>query len=122
MTKKDYEIIAKVLREESRHTACEKTIVAGIANRLAVAMLRDNPSFKPARFLKACGVEDATKVERAITSDGRACTCGARKANGVNVHRAGCAYYAELPEGVTLMSLAAGPRAIHAAIKEAVGE
>lgn len=59
MTHRDYEIIAGVLREESRATVCERTILAGITGRLADAMVKQNPRFKRARFFKACGLEGA---------------------------------------------------------------
>lgn len=52
MTKKDYELIASVVR--ANHADCgEKTIAYWLADAFADA----NPKFDYARFLQACGVE-----------------------------------------------------------------
>lgn len=52
MTKKDYVLIARVLRE------CADTAVGkGIAKRMAEELKRDNGAFRRDTFLSACGVE-----------------------------------------------------------------
>lgn len=50
MSRRDYELIAKVL---AQHYAEDKKLVASIAVDLGKALLEDNPRFNPVRFFKA---------------------------------------------------------------------
>jgi hypothetical protein len=66
MTKKDYELIAKTLREEylclmqkPRDEEAHGVLIAAVA--LSRAFL-DNPHFDPAKFLIACGHDPESKV------------------------------------------------------------
>lgn len=54
MTKKDYELIARTIRETAKREHYE---VAGrtFASQLTVAFMADNPRFNPDKFLDACG-------------------------------------------------------------------
>lgn len=52
MTRKDYRILADVLRG---YTSAE---AHAIAVSLAVSLAEENPRFKPEVFLKACGLAD----------------------------------------------------------------
>ena len=59
MTKKDYELIAKTIKEigESHQLELNKSQTELIARRFAVALLNTNPlNFKGEMFLRACGV------------------------------------------------------------------
>lgn len=55
MTRKDYELIAKVLRENQDFDGVVSPH-AQIAVALATELLKENPRFSPARFLEACDV------------------------------------------------------------------
>jgi hypothetical protein len=55
MTRKDYEAIAKVLKEQRDSGACLQT-TANLARELATVFVQDNPRFLPHRFLVACGL------------------------------------------------------------------
>ena len=55
MTRKDYELIAKVLRENQDFDGVVSPR-AQIAVALATELQKDNPRFSPARFLQACEV------------------------------------------------------------------
>lgn len=68
MTKKDYELIARVLRTEGKYALTAPALsgpqrgaaVAAIeatADAFADALAAKNPGFDRARFLRACGVE-----------------------------------------------------------------
>jgi hypothetical protein len=59
MTKKDYELIAAVLREsvETAHNAGELNMARRTARNFAIRLADTNPRFDGKRFLKACGVE-----------------------------------------------------------------
>jgi hypothetical protein len=65
MSRKDYQLIANVLRETREalgmDPACEDAI-ATIQSRLAAALLRDNPRFDPYRFGKACLPAEASRA------------------------------------------------------------
>ena len=58
MTRKDYQLIADVIKQtyknEDRQVA--EVAIQNVAVSLAVELKKDNPNFKPALFLKACGV------------------------------------------------------------------
>lgn len=53
MTKKNYELIARVLHESIRVGGEQQ-----IAYDLADAFAEENPRFNTARFLKACGLDE----------------------------------------------------------------
>lgn len=57
MTKKDYELIAKTIREqiESAPSDYDRHTVTISAYNLAIAMSKENPNFNMPKFLKACG-------------------------------------------------------------------
>lgn len=61
MTKKDYEVLAKVMRDSrvEYSAAPQQTIVTEQWERtlgeLVKALQKDNPNFKPNKFRKACG-------------------------------------------------------------------
>ena len=59
VTKKDYELIARVLNEmHDNYVGDDWTINGTIylyANNLAIAMSKENPNFDMAKFMKACG-------------------------------------------------------------------
>ena len=58
MTRKDYQLIADVIKQtyknEDRQVA--EVAIQNVAVSLAVELKKDNPNFKPALFLQACGV------------------------------------------------------------------
>ncbi len=58
MTRKDYQLIADVIKQtyknEDRQVA--EVAIQNVAVSLAVELKKDNPNFKPALFLKACGI------------------------------------------------------------------
>ena len=56
MTRKDYELIASILRRAWNGNACRDT-VAAIARQFALELAVQNERFDEKRFLKACGVE-----------------------------------------------------------------
>lgn len=60
MTKRDYQLIASVIRETPLHSDCR----LAVARALCVALHFDNPRFDPARFLAACGVGDPQQKGR----------------------------------------------------------
>ena len=55
MTRKDYELIAKVFKNAQELTT-ERAGVGVTAYLLANELAQDNPRFDRARFLSACGV------------------------------------------------------------------
>ena len=59
MTKKDYELIAKVIREmEDKYDGDDWTVNGTIflyAKNLAMALGTENPKFDSEKFMKACG-------------------------------------------------------------------
>lgn len=63
MTKKDYELMAKVFNnyiEDGRHDAqrgIEYSVLVDLAEDLATAFETYNPRFDRDRFLQACGIE-----------------------------------------------------------------
>lgn len=66
MTRKDYVLIAEVLREREYRIRCNfdskvvpyvETERANIVEALAHALWKDNPRFDSRRFFKACAVE-----------------------------------------------------------------
>jgi hypothetical protein len=59
MTKKDYEAIAEVFRNQKRGLATEQDVVEAIAGDFADVLQADNPRFNRARFLAACRGEDS---------------------------------------------------------------
>ena len=59
MTKKDYELIAGVLRQEVKYEfnlTCQEVIISLVHN-MAKHLEKANPRFDRDRFLKACGIE-----------------------------------------------------------------
>ena len=58
MTRKDYQLIADVIKQtyknEDRQVA--EVAIQNVALSLSVELKKDNPNFKPALFLKACGI------------------------------------------------------------------
>lgn len=61
MTKKDFELIARVLSEQLASTTADTprdavTAVECVAYRFARALANENPRFNRGRFLAACGV------------------------------------------------------------------
>lgn len=62
MTRKDYELIARALKEARMHAIRSDAEEGGgfwlrvVASELALALASDNPRFDRDRFLKACGV------------------------------------------------------------------
>ena len=57
MTRKDYELIARVFADFSEVCDLSETIGADIARQLATAFVFDNPRFDHKRFLSACGLD-----------------------------------------------------------------
>jgi len=58
MTRKDFELIANVLRigrTRTDGTPVELSLLAAIAEDFAAELPRTNPNFDRVRFLKACG-------------------------------------------------------------------
>ena len=60
MTRKDYELLAEVIRTSRKVTTGETALVSveHLANTLATELEIENPRFDRARFLSACGLED----------------------------------------------------------------
>jgi hypothetical protein len=60
MTRKDYELIARVLREKRPETRglglLDQQMWHGIVTAMADALPATNPDFDRSRFLRACGV------------------------------------------------------------------
>ena len=58
MTRKDYELIAKALRQEIDNTCpCNDCHVKRrMVKSLATVLKEDNPRFNPDKFIKACGL------------------------------------------------------------------
>jgi hypothetical protein len=67
MTRKDYELVAKVIAT-SWHASGESK--REIAVNLAEAFETDNPRFDSERFLRACGVTSSL-TERMFTPEGK---------------------------------------------------
>lgn len=71
MTKKHFELIAKVMNKNITDTAPEVTEVRysgatlsrAIAKQFAYVLAKTNPSFDRKRFLKACGIDDTAIVD-----------------------------------------------------------
>ena len=61
MTRKDYELISKVLYNSAQATSVNpftgKTLYDSLVEDFADALAGDNPRFDRARFLDACGVK-----------------------------------------------------------------
>lgn len=61
MTRKDFELIAKVfayLDEEFNNGGSDEVSLALVAGELACALSTTNPAFDRERFLAACGVSN----------------------------------------------------------------
>lgn len=56
MSKKDYELIARVVRSTDFAQSSTKNLET-LANGLANALERDNPKFDKIKFLTACGID-----------------------------------------------------------------
>ena len=58
MTRKDYQLIASVIKQTYKNEDQQVAEVAiqTVAVSLAAQLKKDNPNFKPALFLQACGV------------------------------------------------------------------
>jgi hypothetical protein len=57
VTRKDYELIARVFAHFSTICELNETIGGRIAERLAEDLAEDNPRFDSAKFLRACGLD-----------------------------------------------------------------
>ena len=55
MTRKDYQLIAEILKASDKCGVGPYTKEA-LAVSFAQELKKDNPNFKPALFLKACGI------------------------------------------------------------------
>jgi hypothetical protein len=58
LTRKDYQLIAEVL-EKSGACGLGPFTLQSLAVSFAQELKKDNPNFKPALFLKACGIVEA---------------------------------------------------------------
>jgi len=58
MTRKDYALIAEILKKSGACGVGPFTLDA-LALSFAQELKKDNPNFKPALFLKACGIVEA---------------------------------------------------------------
>jgi hypothetical protein len=56
MTRKDYELIANVIKQFPRLDYGVASVLEELAEDLSMALSNENPRFDTARFLKACGV------------------------------------------------------------------
>ena len=58
MTRKDYKLIAEVLKTSNAlaHLDEAHELYKALAVSFAQELKKDNPNFKPALFLKACGI------------------------------------------------------------------
>lgn len=59
MTRQDYELIARVIRDSLEHNACgqdQREMCETVAHNFASRLATTNPRFDRARFLRACGV------------------------------------------------------------------
>jgi len=58
MTRKDYQLIADVIKASNAMSPEDKAheLYKSLAVSLAQELQKDNPRFKPALFLKACGI------------------------------------------------------------------
>jgi hypothetical protein len=56
MTRKDYELIANVIKQFPRLDYGVASVLEELAEDLSVALSNENPRFDRARFIKACGV------------------------------------------------------------------
>lgn len=57
MSKRDYEMLARVIRTNRSFTRADRNaqeIIDGIVGDLAVALAADNPRFDEGRFVAAC--------------------------------------------------------------------
>jgi hypothetical protein len=58
MTKKDYELIARIMREyNGRAIDSERFVLSEVAKTFATELAAGNPRFDRATFLRACGIE-----------------------------------------------------------------
>lgn len=61
MTRKDYKLIAEVLKSANENWAGwnekPEEVIAGTARSLATKLAQENPRFDRAKFLEACGVK-----------------------------------------------------------------
>jgi hypothetical protein len=61
MTRKDYKLIAEVLKSGMENWAGwnekPEEVLSGTARSLATKLAQDNPRFDRAKFLEACGVK-----------------------------------------------------------------
>lgn len=59
MTRKDYQLIADVIKvERNASRGAAKLAVETVAASMAIALKRDNPRFDADRFLAACGIPE----------------------------------------------------------------
>ena len=54
MTRKDYQLLADVIK--AQRSVPSATHLRALALDLSIELKKDNPNFKPALFLKACGL------------------------------------------------------------------
>ena len=59
MTKQDYELIAKVIRENMNGPDCPVPLRDNLRYEFARALQRTNPRFSTSRFMAACIGEDS---------------------------------------------------------------
>jgi hypothetical protein len=57
MTKKNYEMIAKILKENIDNNSTCATTLAVMAYELAIYFKMDNPKFDSMKFATACGIK-----------------------------------------------------------------
>ncbi len=57
MSRKDFELIASIIRSMPTHAASLRTARDSTARAFADGLRVSNPRFDSARFLRACGIE-----------------------------------------------------------------
>ncbi len=67
MTKNDYELIAKTIKEANDKGFIPDTPTAIIAELFAIRLHQKDSSFQWDKFRRACGIPDATNKERSKT-------------------------------------------------------
>lgn len=57
MTRKDFEMIAAVIRKLKEEHGAERVPVSDLISRFTQMCAKTNPNFNYSRFLKACGID-----------------------------------------------------------------
>lgn len=57
MTRKDYEVIAKAIKDTRENYYPESVAVAHVVGVLASRLKEDNPRFDVYKFVEACGIK-----------------------------------------------------------------